>query len=199
MKIPEVKQGAHIGLLGGSFDPPHLGHSLLALSFLAIEPIDELWIIPCQNHAFKGEISRFEHRFNMCELAFSRIKQVRVLDIESQIPPPNYTIKTLEYLSARPDLKFYFAIGSDLVEGFHRWHRAEEVAQKASIVIFERQNYPLSDLPPMLKHARVHHGYRLPDTNSTELRASFKNQSLDQAFIDQKVRDYIEKFELYRS
>src|SRR5580658_1402932 len=111
--------GSNIGLLGGSFDPPHLGHSLLALSFLALEPIDELWIIPCQNHAFKGCLNSFEQRFDMCKLAFSRINNIRVLDLENSIDPPNYTIKTLDLiLSKRPDLNLFFAIGSDLITDF---------------------------------------------------------------------------------
>lgn len=193
--------GNNIGLLGGSFDPPHLGHSLLALSFLALEPIDELWILPCQNHAFKGELNSFDHRMHMCKLAFSRISNVRVLDIERLIAPPNYSLKTIDFILAKyPDVKLYFAIGSDLIDGFHKWHKPHEVSKKASIVIFERQNYPIENLPPMLAGAKIHEGYSLPDTNSTELRASLKVNNHDsRGFIDQKVRDYIKENGLYKA
>lgn len=195
--LPNVKKNAQIGLLGGSFDPPHLGHSLLALSFLALEPIDELWVIPCQNHAFKGEISSFSQRIRMCELAFSRINQVRVLDIESFIKAPNFTIKTIDHiLSIRPDLNLSFAIGSDLVESFHKWHQAEELVKKTSIVIFERQNYTVKSLPPILGSARIHQGYCLPDSNSTDIRSSLKKAE-QYNFVDQKVREYIEENRLY--
>jgi|HubBroStandDraft_6_1064221.scaffolds.fasta_scaffold330008_2 nicotinate-nucleotide adenylyltransferase len=191
--------GSNIGLLGGSFDPPHLGHSLLALSFLALEPIDELWIIPCQNHAFKGCLNSFEQRFDMCKLAFSRINNIRVLDLENSIDPPNYTIKTLDLiLSKRPDLNLFFAIGSDLITDFSKWHKPEEILKKTSVVIFERQNYPIK-LTPILKNARIHQGYCLPDTNSTEIRASILRDSSTHTFVDQKVREYINQNKLYRA
>lgn len=195
--LPPVKKGARIGLLGGSFDPPHLGHSLLALSFLALEPIDELWIIPCQSHAFKGELNSFAQRMHMCKLAFERLDHVRVLDLESQIEAPNYTIKTLNLIwSKRPDLKLYFAIGSDLISGFYKWHQAEAILERAFVVVFERQNYPI-ELPALLKNAHVHQGFILPDTNSTMLRNSFKQRKNTHALIDQKVGEYIKRLNMY--
>src|SRR5258708_38432850 len=93
--LPTVKQNASIGILGGSFDPPHLCHQLLALSFLSLEPLDELWVIPCADHAFKNNLSSFPHRFAMCEIAFERIQKVLVLDLESKLATPNYTIETI--------------------------------------------------------------------------------------------------------
>jgi nicotinate-nucleotide adenylyltransferase len=92
--IPSVKSGAQIGILGGSFDPPHIGHQLLALSFMALEPVDELWVIPCANHVFKGALSAFSHRLAMCSLAFARLHNVRVLDVENHLTAPNYTLRT---------------------------------------------------------------------------------------------------------
>ena len=52
MSLPSVPKGAHVGILGGSFDPPHLSHQLLALSALALEPLDALWVMPCADHPF---------------------------------------------------------------------------------------------------------------------------------------------------
>lgn len=197
--LPRVKEGAHIGILGGSFDPPHLCHELLALSFLALEPIDELWIVPCANHAFKSKLSDFSHRFAMCEIAFSRLNQIRVLDIENTMPSPSYTIQTLNFiLEKRPDLSIAFGLGSDLVSSFDKWHQASEIAKKASIVIFERESYPIGNLPTILSSARIHDGYRLPDMNSTTLRNFFQKNQGTSPFLDRDVMRYIAEHRLYR-
>lgn len=192
---------SHVGILGGSFDPPHIGHQLLALSFLALEPIEELWIIPCANHAFKGALSGFHHRFAMCEIAFRRITRVRVLDVENHLNAPNYTLQTLKHLKAQhPSTHFHLGLGSDLVQSFDRWHGAGEVVQNADIVIFERSSYPIASLPTVLAKARVHRGYALPDINSTRLR-DFAHQNRGNAsltLVDRDVVDYIAHHGLYR-
>lgn len=200
--LPPVKNGAHIGLLGGSFDPPHIGHQLLALSFIALEPIDELWIMPCANHAKKATLTSFCHRFAMGEIAFRRMRRVRVIDIEHHLPPPNYTLQTLEaILNVNPTLSLHFGIGSDLVSSFSSWHAAAQIVLKARIVIFERYSYPLTTLPTLLKDARLHRGYPLPDINSTSLRDFSRRQKIGNslAFVDQDVVRYVEKHGIYRS
>lgn len=200
--LPPVKSGSHVGILGGSFDPPHLCHQLLALSFLSLEAIDELWIIPCANHAFKGDLTSFSHRLTMCEIAFRRIAQVRVLDLESKLKAPSYTIETINaILSERPDLKLLLCLGSDLVDGFHRWHNAHEIARKVTISIFERMSYPVGSLPALLKNAHTHRGYALPDANSTSLRAFLnrRESSSTYPFLDLEVFQYIKDHQLYKT
>lgn len=199
--LPVIKPNAHVGILGGSFDPPHLCHQLLALSFLALEPIDELWVIPCLNHAVKQVSTDFAHRLAMCEIAFKRVQQVRVLDIESHLLAPNYTINTLNFiLHAKPDLTLHLGIGSDLISDFHTWHKAEEITNKAQIVVFERTSYPLHSLPTILASARIHKGYALPDIRSTTLRDFFRHKNgQTYSFLDQCVARYIAQHHLYES
>lgn len=194
-----VKPHAHVGILGGSFDPPHLSHALLALSFLALEKIDELWIIPCANHAFKRDLTNFEDRMRMCEIAFQRINHVRVLDLENKLSGPSYTIKTVEtILTHRPDLKILLGIGSDLVPEFSTWHRAAELTARASIVIFERKPFTISSLPKELQTARIHAGYALPDVASTSIRDIFQRGQLrDCNFLDHSVVEYIKAHRIY--
>ena len=199
--LPSVKAGAHIGLLGGSFDPPHVGHQLLALSFLALEQIEELWIVPCANHAFKGPLSLFSHRLAMCTIAFLRIRNVCVLDVENHLKTPNYTLQTIDHiLSHEPSVNLHLGIGSDLVGTFARWHGAEQIAKKARIVVFERDSYPILQLPAALKTAHMHRGYVLPDINSTSLRDLSRRKNVDDpfAYVDRDVARYIDKHNLYR-
>ena len=199
--LPDIAINSQVGVIGGSFNPPHLGHQLLALSFLALEPIEQLWIIPCESHAFKGDVSDFKHRLAMCKLAFQRINKVQVLDIERHLKKPNFTILTIDAIkSARPDLSIVFGLGSDLVTDFAKWHRAQELVSKTQVVIFERESYPIKQLPPILKSARFHEGYVLPNMNSTELRQRLHQVggSPMDAFLDRDVARYISDNQLYR-
>lgn len=193
IELPPVAPHARVGLIGGSFDPPHHGHRQLALSFLHKEAIDELWIIPCDNHALKTGLSDFKHRVNMCRLAFAEIDKVRVLELEKYLTKPNYTIQTIKAVKARrPDLVLSFALGSDLVPNFPHWFQAPELSSMVQWVIFMRENYPLINLPDLLKDSRLHDDFIFPDTNSTSLR-NFMRESQ----IDPKVASYINAERLY--
>lgn len=198
--LPSVKHAARIGVFGGSFDPPHLGHMMLGLSFLSLEAIDELWIIPCNDHALKESVSAFHDRMAMCKIAFAHLAKTHVLDLEHHLPAPNYTINTIEAIkSQRPDLSLMLGLGSDLLAGFEHWHQASSLALMVQLVIFEREHYPCDVLPSLLKKAHVHAGFALPDTNSTKLRETL-HKSHEQAcsLIDSRVQAYIFERGLYR-
>lgn len=204
--LPPAPKGTRIGLLGGSFDPPHLCHQLLALSALAIEPIDTLWVIPCSDHPFQKSLSSFEDRVAMCHLAFSRIgSQVHIVPIEKYLPVPNYTVRTLEsILAIRPGVKLSLAMGSDILEQIPKWHDPERLEELSEIIVYLREGFPIKSLPTQIKKLRVHDGYVLPDVQSSNVRAMIK-QSTDASlaesipFVDQKVVQYIREHQLYRS
>ncbi|HXW60873.1 MAG TPA: nicotinate (nicotinamide) nucleotide adenylyltransferase [Myxococcota bacterium] len=196
--LPSAKHGARVGFFGGSFDPPHLGHMMLGLSFLSLELLDELWIVPCNDHAFKKTICAFHDRMAMCKLAFSQLQNTKVLDIEHHLPSPNYTINTIKAINAiRPDLTIIIGLGSDLIKSFDSWHQASSLASLAQFAIFAREHYPC-DLPSMLNHARVHDGYILPDTSSTALRESLSLEPKEKcSLVDRRVQHYINEHNLY--
>jgi len=194
--LPKAPPGTSIGILGGSFDPPHLCHQLLALSTLAIEPIDMLWIIPCADHPFQKKMTFFEHRVEMCKLAFSRLnKQVHVVPIEAFLPAPNYTVRTLETIhQLRPGIKLFFTIGSDILPQITNWHKPEKLEELANIIIYLRDGFPIEKVPPLLKNQRIHNSYILPNIQSNQIRKSIKKR---QYLVDQKVKNYIEQHRLY--
>lgn len=201
ISLPNTKTGAHVGILGGSFDPPHICHALLALSFLSLEMIDALWIVPCGNHAFKGIVEDFKHRLAMCKVAFQEINSTSVLDIEDKLQAPSYTIKTIEFIrKTRPDLNLYLGLGSDLIANFDKWHRAGEIKDQTQPVIFERSSYPVSDLPRSLNTALIHNEFALPNAKSTDLRELLENDQRAKArgYLDHRVFTYIVSHDLYR-
>ncbi len=177
-ELPDTPPGAHVGLLGGSFDPPHLGHQLLALAAFATTPIESLWVIPCASHAFQKPLTAFEHRFAMCKLAFSHLRNTHILTLENQLPTPSYTINTIETISKlRPDLSLSVIMGSDLMEHFDTWEGAEKIKQLCKLSVFDRKTL-------------------LPGVQSTEVRKAVKTG--DFRNLDLQVRTYLQKQSLYR-
>lgn len=168
---------AQVGILGGSFDPPHLGHQLLALSALATTDLDALWVIPCANHAFQKSLSSFEHRYKMCELAFSRLYKTHVLTLENNLPTPSYTIQTVEtILKLRPDLKLSLIMGSDLLEHFDSWEGASQLRKLCQLVVFDRRSL-------------------LSGVQSSQIREDIRKNNFNN--LDLAVKAYIQKNNLY--
>ena len=201
--LPLAPPGTRVGILGGSFDPPHLSHQLLALSTLALEPIDMLWIIPCADHPLHKKMSSFEDRTQMCSLAFSRLgPEVHVVPIEKYLPAPNYTVRTLENIHLlRPGIKLFFTMGSDILEQIPNWLEPEKLEQFSEIIVYLREGFPIQKIPAPLRKIRIHDEYVLPDIQSTHIRKDCKETTTQQnlALIDQKVIRYIHEHRLYSS
>src|SRR5689334_21282953 len=105
-----------IAVYGGSFDPPHLGHTLACAYVLATAAVDRVIVVPVGAHAFSKALSPFDDRFHMCELAFSDFKRVELSRVEQQLPAPNFTLHTLEALRAQhPSDSLRLVLGSDLL------------------------------------------------------------------------------------
>lgn len=199
--LPLAPPGTRVGILGGSFDPPHLCHQLLALSTLALEPIDMLWIIPCADHPFHKKMSSFEHRSQMCSLAFSRLgPEVHVVPIEKYLPAPSYTVRTLENIHLlRPGIKLFFTMGSDILEQIPNWLEPEKLAHLSEIIIYLREGFPIQKIPAPLHKIRIHDGYILPNIQSTHIRKDLKDPSThpNLTLIEQTVSSYIQEHRLY--
>lgn len=199
-QLPTISTG-RVGILGGSFDPPHLGHQVLAQCMLTMARLDEVWIIPCQAHAFEKNLNPFGLRFELCMLAFRHMKNVHVLDVENHLPAPNYTFDTLQFLkSQKKNLQLVVGIGSDLISDFPKWHRSSEIINLAELCIFGRYSFPVMDMPQELTHAHVFPEFLLPNINSTKLREELAcSRDVGKfPFLDQEVVAFIREEGLYR-
>jgi nicotinate-nucleotide adenylyltransferase len=188
-----------VGILGGSFDPPHLGHQLLAVCALALEDIDELWVIPCADHPFAKKLSSFDHRIQMCRLAFSAMdKRVKIVDIERSLPGPSYTVKTLDAIRKKqPDLSLTFIMGSDVFLDLPKWREPERLAQLSQLSVFLRQGAGKIDLSQTPYQAKVHSEFVLPHVKSTLIRDSLRSGVSKPPFVDRRVLAYVNEQKLY--
>lgn len=178
--------------MGGSFDPPHVAHVLLAAYVLAIGEADEVLVVPVFEHAFGKHLAPYEQRVKMCELAFADIGHVKVSRVEQQLPPPNRTLLTLQHLQAeRPGAKFRLVIGSDVLADTPKWHAFHEVTRLAPLLVVPRTGHP-------------HPGATvLPDVSSSQVRELLaRGDDVARArlaeLVPRAVLDYVLETGLYR-
>ncbi|MBX3444044.1 MAG: nicotinate-nucleotide adenylyltransferase [Planctomyces sp.] len=140
-----------IGIYGGTFDPVHVGHLLLAEQCREACRLDEVWFVPTGSPPHKQgvEIASGKARREMLELAIAGLPQFRVSTLELDRPGPHYTVETLSNLRrSRPDDELFLLMGGDSVAEFSTWREPERINELATIVAVNRGRGGL-DLEPL--------------------------------------------------
>lgn len=130
-----------IGIFGGTFDPIHMGHLILAEQCRAQTSLDQVWFMPSAHPPHKADkpVTRFEQRCEMLELAIAGHTAFRVERIEKDLPPPSYTAETLAELSRRhAGDEFFLLMGSDQLPDLPGWHEPLQVIGHAGLVVVPR-------------------------------------------------------------
>ncbi|MCB0326920.1 MAG: nicotinate (nicotinamide) nucleotide adenylyltransferase [Bdellovibrionales bacterium] len=180
-----------IGYFGGSFNPLHFGHIFAASYALLKFPLDQIWIVPSYQHPWGKKLVSFEHRYNMCQEAFSGLgSSFQVSNWEQSEDLDGKTIHSLEKASQQhPKSHFSLIMGSDLVHESSSWHRFSDLKKQFPIYIVPRTQ----DLNP--EH------FTIPDISSSALRQSISQQK-DKSWTAQvplSVQEYIEAHQLYQA
>lgn len=133
-----------VAVYGGSFNPPHVGHGMVAAWLRWTDQVDEVWLVPSFAHPFGRTLAPFGRRLVLCQaLARTVGPWVRVVPIESELPTPSYTFHVLEALAARhPDHRFRLVVGADIVDQTDRWHRWADIVERYEPLFVGRQGYP---------------------------------------------------------
>ena len=180
------------GIFGGSFNPVHNGHIILAKALVGNGLVDEVWLTLSPLNPLKANPSELVSdimRLDMLHLAAHGVPGLRVCDIELSLPRPSYTINTLRALSAAyPSTDFRLVIGSDNMLIFDRWKCHEEIMRDYPPGVYPRPGYPCPgtiDLPQY-------------DISSTIIRERLcKGESVD-GMLPPQVINYISRHGLYR-
>src|SRR5690606_20207377 len=108
---------------------PHLAHAMLGLAVLAVDEECALWVLPTADHPFGKELAPLDARLHMCRLAFAWLGlRAHVVDLESGLPMPSYTVQTLRVLHRmRPGIRPLWVAGADLLDELDRWREPDEV------------------------------------------------------------------------
>ena len=113
-----------VGILGGTFDPPHKGHLELARIVLASGEVEQVWLVPCYSHRFGKNPASFADRLAMCRLLVADEREMAVSDIERELKNPGFTLELLRALSERfPSHGLRLVAGTDIYHERGKWHR----------------------------------------------------------------------------
>ena len=178
-------------LFGGSFDPIHLGHTNMANC--ASQQFDaDVIFLPTAAAVWKKESTPVEHKIKMVELAIKDYPRFKIDLYEvNKGEEQNYSIDTVKYfVSKYPDDQFYYLIGSDQVNAFHRWKDAKELSELVQIIYFSRPDYQLDQKNIEEYHMQLVVGIE-KQISSTDIR------SLKTLELDKRVIDYIVSNNLY--
>ncbi len=136
------------GFLGGTFDPPHLGHLILAQEALEQYSLEKVYFVPSRNppHKVNSGITDFNHRLRMLELAIQDNPSFQAADLESR-DFPSYTVDMLERISTR-DFKPCFIIGMDSLLEINTWRQPARILELADVVVGTRPDVDLSSVNP---------------------------------------------------
>jgi len=135
---PPAGPVARLGVLGGSFNPPHLGHLALARHALHELALDRVLLIPAQRSPHKQAAADPgpEHRLRMCRLAVAGEPALRVSALELQRPGPSYTVDTLRVLHAEhPDTELTFLVGADVARTLSDWRQPRQLLELAELAV----------------------------------------------------------------
>jgi len=154
-----------VGLFGGSFNPPHLGHVLSIAYLLGTELVERVVAVPVFAHALGKSLAPFPERVAMARLAFEWLPRVTVSEIEQRLGTPSRTLETIVALSAEhPDWDLRLVVGSDILGELHQWHAFPEIERRAPPLVLPRPGAPQPGQAPDAPRL-------LPDISSTEVRA----------------------------
>lgn len=208
-----VSPARRVGMLGGSFDPPHLAHRQLAEAAIEQLRLDVLHIMPTGQAWHKTRaLTPALHRVAMCELAFEDVMKARVDARETQREGPTYTFDTLtELASEYPSAELFLIIGADQLLAFKRWVRWTDILNMAHLVVAQRppaMGAQMRDIAPrntdLSEVAVAHLPLEMPlsTTSATAIRAlisaGFPADSDLNNLLSPDVAGYISTHSLYQ-
>jgi nicotinate-nucleotide adenylyltransferase len=213
-----------IGILGGTFDPIHLGHIRPALEIKTQLQLDEVWLMP--NHVPPHKQSTnvdSQHRVAMVEQVCLQYSELKLCDIEIKRHTPSYTVVTLQQLTQTyPQHQFYFIMGMDSFINLPSWHLWQQLFELCHIVLCKRPGWHLETSHPMQKvlnkkaisrathlaQSQVSQSHstfgsiipveiNLQDISSTQVRKKLQSNEDVSTLIEPCTEDYIEQHQLY--
>ncbi|MBU1871879.1 MAG: nicotinate-nucleotide adenylyltransferase [Candidatus Omnitrophica bacterium] len=186
-----------IGIFGGTFNPIHLGHLILAEEVRQKVGLQKLVFVPTNlpPHKENGTIVSAADRLKMLKLAIRGNSCFSVSDLEIKRGGRSYTIDTLkQFRRIYKGDELYFIIGSDLFKYLNEWKDLKEIISLVKFIVATRPGYPLENLPDYIATIDI----RAVDISAFEVRQCIKNQSSFRYLVPEPVRSYIIRKRLYR-
>jgi nicotinate-nucleotide adenylyltransferase len=197
---------ARIGLLGGTFNPPHLGHLVCAQDAWAQLGLDRVLLLPVHTppHKRVDDDPGVEHRVRLCEAAVAGDERLGVSRAEADVSGPSYTVDTLSRLHEQcPEDQLTFIVGGDMAHSLARWREPEAILALAGLGVAERERVRREDvlerlaaIPGAVERVRFFDMPRI-DISSTLIRRRVAAGRPVRYLVPGAVADYIARERLY--
>jgi nicotinate-nucleotide adenylyltransferase len=181
-----------VGLYFGSFNPPHLGHVVVAHYAREILELDEVWFVVSPNNPHKDPAILMDvvHRVQMTALALHDYPYLKVDTTELELPVPSYTCQTLMQLQVEhPKNDWHLIIGEDNLPRFHEWRQVEYLKRQLKICVYPRLGVDLSAVDPTISY-RMFDAPRM-EISSTEIRKRLQEGKPVDFLVGKDVADYL--------
>ncbi|OGX68475.1 MAG: nicotinate (nicotinamide) nucleotide adenylyltransferase [Paenibacillus sp. RIFOXYA1_FULL_44_5] len=193
-----------IGIMGGTFDPIHMGHLLGAEQARESMSLDEIWFMPTHTppHKANGPVADPEQRLEMVKLAVAEHPQFHVSDLELRRGGTSYTVETVRLLCEQyPQHDFFYIIGADMVQDLPKWYKIDEIVSMIAFIGLSRLGFtmPMAEFPQELR-SKVHFvPIPLIELSSTVIRERLKLQKSVRYMVPEEVLRYVEGNRIYGS
>lgn len=187
-----------IGILGGTFNPVHIGHIILATYLRQWNYVDRVWMMLSPLNPLKNgqDILPDDIRMDMLRIATADTPDIEPCDIELSLPRPSYTIDTLRTLSQRfPDKHFRLIIGSDNALIFDKWRDYRSILDRYDVIVYPRPGYPVDTaaLYPQMQAVDA----PIVEISSTMIREAVAAGRNIEPMLPPGVYKYISEHQLY--
>ncbi len=187
----------NIAVLGGTFDPPHFGHLLVARQILEVKSdIVEVWLMPANTNPDKKVYASARHRLTMTK--FLEESHIKVSDLDVDRAGETYTIDTVRQLIKNKRNRYSWVMGSDLLPTINHWEGYKEIITSIPFIIFPRPDYPAASVPKSFE-VLPENKLLVANYSSTAIRERVAKDLSIEGLVPDKVADYIGNHKLYQS
>ena len=189
-----------ICLFGGTFDPPHIGHLLIAQTICEAEHFDKILFIPANNPPHKDVNTSLEDRLAMLNTAVEGNPNFHISDVEIRRGGISYTIDTVKMIKedfVHENDEIFYLIGSDSLMDFHTWKAPRGILDECQVVVAIRPGFQPSDIPAWILHRIQFANIPRFEISSTNIRHRWKENKTIRYMVTLPVWEYIHEHNLY--
>ncbi len=197
-----------MGILGGTFDPPHVGHLILAEYTMEALKLDHILFVPVGDHPFKGDKTRqgVNHRLQMLEVAIEGNTRFSISTVDIDREGPHYSADTVAIIQRQhPDAELFFVMGGDNLRSLPSWTRATDLYHQCRLAVMKRADEDISPtmhddiLPNLSQHVDIVDVPLLSIwLSSTHVIERLEQGKSVRYLVPDKVLDYIHQQGIYR-
>jgi nicotinate-nucleotide adenylyltransferase len=187
-------------LFGGTFDPPHIGHLLVAQTIFEAEQFDKIVFVPAYHPPQKNNVTKVELRLEMLRMAIRDNPNFEISEIEIQRGGISYSINTILEYRKEHNLKreeLYFLIGSDTLQQFYTWHKPREILASCQVIVALRPGFRPSDIPNWILRRIQFANIPRFEISSSTIRERWRTNKTIRYMVTQPVWEFINRHNLY--